>query len=236
MNQKPKRQRRRTRQGPSAKTAPAEPAAKTGTDTEDAESTLDRVMHQAAQPGRLVTYVVILVIIVVGWRWPQYVVDPTSVGGRAHDAVAAVIASITFLLFSTLTLLAYCLAFGGPTEVNKAFVAAVLNRAGIGATLGTLLGVRLAPALLGPASGPRATFPEYLGDVGNTVTLLTLVLVATVWPYSLGPFRRVIIGLFERFPLLVPVSLRKWIATLLVVGVNASGASLAFVVYLGLAR
>ncbi len=79
---------------------------------------------------------VVLAIFVVGWRWPSVRRRPDlgrwapALCGRAGDA------AVLFLCFWTLTLLAYCLVFGGITEVTKKFIAAILNRAGIGATLG----------------------------------------------------------------------------------------------------
>ncbi len=157
--------------------------------------------------------------------------------------MTAAIAALLFLSFSTLTFLVYCLLFAGRTqvseisEISKKFLAATLNRAGIGATLGTLLGVRLAPALLAPASGTSTTFPEYLGDVGNAITLLTLVLIATLWPYSAGLFREALIYSFDRDPIrVIPVRQRKWAALLLILGVNYVGYQLAQAVYLGLNR
>lgn len=206
-------------------------------DAGDAGSALDRVMEKAAQPGRLVTYLVVLLLVVAGWRWPRYVVDPTSVAGSPHREVTAAIAAVLFLSFSTLTFLVYCLLFGGTTETNKKFLAAVLNRAGIGAALGTLLGVRLAPALLAPASGTSATFPEYLSDIGNAITLLTLVLIATLWPYSLGPFKHAVIESLDNGPIrAVPVRLRKLAVAPLVLLVNYLGGLLALAVYTGLNR
>jgi len=192
-------------------------------------------MEKAAQPGRPVIYVLFLVLIVVGWRWPRYAVDPTLVVGGPHYAVAVAIAVVLFLSFSTLTILVYCLLFGGRSETNKKFITAVLNRAGIGAALGALLGVRLAPALLGPGSGTGATFPGFLGDVGNAVTLLTLVLISTAWPYSLGALTRGV-GETSGGVLVVPVHHRKWVVSAVVVGTNFLGFLLGATVYVGLAR
>jgi hypothetical protein len=216
------------------------------TDADDTKSQLDRVLEKAAQPGRIVTFLVVLLLVVAGWRWPRYVVNPTSVTGSPHRGVTVAIAAVLFLSFSTLTFLMYCLLFNRRTknnkiseinEINKRFVAAALNRAGIGATLGTLLGVRLAPALLDPASGTSATFPEYLGDIGNAITLLTLVLIATLWAYSAGLFRQVLIYSFDRDPIrVIPVRQRKLVAMLFIIGVNAVGFELAFAVYHGLNR
>lgn len=89
--------------------------------------------------------------------WPRYVLDPASVSGLPHAVVAALIAAVMFFSFAALTFLVYCLLLGGGSETNKKFTAAVLNRAAIGAALGALLGVRLAPAVLGPG---LAAFPS----------------------------------------------------------------------------
>jgi hypothetical protein len=192
-------------------------------------------MEQAALPGRFVTYVLVLILVVVGWLWPKYVVDPTSVGGSVHDWITAAISVLLFLSFSTLTILAYSLLFGGPSETNKKFVAAVLSRAGIGATFGALLGVRLAPALLGQGPGTGASFPGYLGDVGDTITLLTLVLISTLWPHSLGTLMRTVTGAPDRDPR-VPDRLRKWVVLAVVLVANYLGVMIAIAVYGGLSR
>ena len=204
---------------------------------DDTESAVVRVMEKAAQPGAVITYLVVFALVVVGWRWPRYVVDPTSASGNLHHAITAAIAALLFLSFSTLTFLAYCLLFGTSSKTSQKFLAAVLNRAIIGATLGTLLGIRMAPALLDPSSGGSATFPNYLGDVGNAITLLTLVLISTLWPHSFGAFRQAVIDSFDRDPLRrVPVSLRKWAVMPFALGINYIGGSLALVVYFELNR
>ena len=211
------------------------PASAQKPEADDAESAFERAMEKAAQPGRLVTYLLFLAIVVAGWRWPRYVVNPTLVVGGLHYAVAAAIAAVLFFSFSTLTILAYGLLFGGRSETNKKFITAVLNRAGIGATLGALLGVRLAPALMGPGHGTGATFPGFLGDVGNAVTLLTLVLLSTAWPYSLGALTRGV-GDTSGGDVAVPVRLRKRMVSAVVIGTNLLGLWLAVAVYIGLAR
>ncbi len=202
----------------------------------DAQTRMSRVLDRAAHPGRPLTHLVVLAIVVIGWRWPRYVVDPTSAGGTAHRVVAVVIAVTLFLSFSTLTILAYCLAVGGSDEVVRAFVAAVLNRAGIGATLGTLLGIRLAPALLDPSSAGYTTFPNYLGDVGNSITLVTLLLTSTLWPYAVGPLRSVLADSLQRLPVRLPESVGRVAAFAVLVGVNGLGLALAAAVYAGLTR
>jgi hypothetical protein len=103
---------------------------------DDAKSQLDRALEKAARPGRFLTYLLVLFLIVAGWRWPRYVVDPTSVGGSAHREVTVAIAAFLFLAFSTLTFLIYCLLIAGSAkiketnEINKIsekFLAAVIN-------------------------------------------------------------------------------------------------------------
>lgn len=210
-------------------------ASKAKPEADDDDSVFDRIMEQAALPGRFVTYVLVLILVVVGWLWPKYVVDPTSVGGSVHDWITAAISVLLFLSFSTLTILAYSLLFGGPSETNKKFVAAVLSRAGIGATFGALLGVRLAPALLGQGPGTGASFPGYLGDVGDTITLLTLVLISTLWPHSLGTLMRTVTGAPDRDPR-VPDRLRKWVVLAVVLVANYLGVMIAIAVYGGLSR
>jgi len=131
--------------------------------------------------------------------------------------------------------LAYSLLFGAASETNKKFLAAVLSRAGIGATFGALLGVRLAPDLLGQGPGVGVSFPGYLGDVGDTVTLLTLVLISTLWLHSLGTLMRTVTGASDRDPG-VPDRLRKWVVLAVVLVTNYLGVMIAIAVYHGLAR
>jgi hypothetical protein len=201
---------------------------------DESESALDRMMKKAEHPGRLLIYVLTLVIIVVGWVWPRFVVDPTSLRGAPHQVVAVAIALVMYLSFSTLTFLLYCLLFSGATKANKGFLAVVLNRAGIGATFGTLLGIRLAPALLGKGAGAPLTFPGYLSDVGNVITVLTLVLISTAWRFALGPFMQAVDDSLGHFPK-IPARVRKWTAFLLVLAVNGIGAQLAWAVHAELA-
>jgi hypothetical protein len=223
---------RRKRRIPRSRQPEAEPGGAGGT----AQSRMKRVLDRAAQPGRPVTYLLVVAIVVIGWRWPRYVVDPTSTGGTAHRVVALAIAATLFLSFSTLTILAYCLAVGGSDEVVKAFIAAVLNRAGIGATLGTLLGIRLAPALLDPSSTGYTTFPNYLGDVGNSITLVTLLLTSTVWPYAVGPLRVVVGESLRRLPFHLPEAAARVIVFAILLGVNGIGVALATAVYADLTK
>jgi hypothetical protein len=202
---------------------------------DDGVSSLDRILDRATHPGPF-TIGVILAAVVIGTGWPQYVVDPTLVGGQAHEVVAYLIAAVLFLSFSTLSLLAYSLVLGNASTASKKFAAAVLNRAGIGAALGILLGVRLAPALLDPRSPHKVPFPEYLSDVGNAVTVLTLVLISTMWGYAVGPFRQVVIDSLERLPFRTSLPIRKVIAFLIISAVNLPGIYLAQAVLFALIR
>jgi hypothetical protein len=136
---------------------------------------------RAAHPGPA-TYALAFAVLLIALPWPRAIVDPTSVGGPVRHVIPWVIAGFAFLACSTLTVTAYCLLISGGSEATKKFVAAVLNRAGIGAALGALVGLRVAPALLGHGS-----FTDCLSDIGNVVTMLTLMFVATAWPYSFRP-------------------------------------------------
>jgi hypothetical protein len=222
---------RRKRRIPQSRQPEAEPGG-----ADNTQSRTNLVLDRAAHPGRPVTYLLVLAIVVVGWRWPRYVVDPTSAGGTAHRVVAVAIAATLFLSFSTLTILAYCLAVSGSDEVVKKFVAALLNRAGIGAALGTLLGIRLAPALLDPSSPAHTTFPNYLGDIGNSITLVTLLLIASLWPYSVGPLKTAVRQSLQRLPPRLPKAVGTFVVVVFILLVNRLGAGLAIAVYQELSR
>lgn len=225
------------RQEPEArKTASPDSAPRTEPEEEDDDSVFERVMEQAAQPGWLVTWALVPFVLLAGWVWPKYVVDPTAIGGRLHDVMAGVIAVLLFLSFSTLTLLAYSLLAGGPSETNKKFLSPLLNRAAIGATLGALLGVRLAPVLLNRSSDIGVGFPGYLSDVGDTVTFLTLVLIATLWPHALGTLMRTLTGAAGSGAASSSLRLKRQAVMIVVVAVNYLGGRLAFEVYEELAR
>ncbi|WP_412748978.1 hypothetical protein [Krasilnikovia sp. M28-CT-15] len=158
--------------------------------------------------------------------WPRAIVDPTSVGGPARQAIPWLLAGFTFLSYGTLTVFAYCLLIGGASEANKKFVAAVLNRAGIGAALGALVGLRVAPVLLQAPGGNagQADFTDCLSDVGNIVTMLTLMFVGTAWKYSFAPVNEAAATLARHVEWLKRYSdgavVRKLIPFILLWGIN----------------
>lgn len=191
-------------------------------------------MERATNPG-LPTYVLAFAVLLIALPWPRAVVDPTSVGGPARQVIPWVVAGFAFLASSTLTVTAYCLLIGGSSEANKKFVGAVLNRAGIGAALGALVGLRVAPALLGAGAGHSASFTDCLSDIGNIVTMLTLMFVATAWPYSFGPVAEAAVTATQRVTWLARYSdhaaVRRLIPTVLLLAVNYVSFLLAQTVY-----
>lgn len=64
---------------------------------------------------------------------------------------------------------------------------------------------------------------------------LTLVLISTLWPHSLGTLKRTVTGTSDRDPA-VPDRLRKLVVLAVVLIANYLGAKLAITVYEGLAR
>lgn len=145
----------------------------------------DRLMERATHPG-LLTYALAFVVILAAWKWPLAIADPTSVHGTVRNVVPWIVAGVTALCFSTLTTLLYSLALARSSEAVKKFAAAVLNRAGVGAALGALVSIRVAPALLGkPNHETETPFADYLSNAGNIITMFTFIFIATTWLYSL---------------------------------------------------
>jgi hypothetical protein len=190
--------------------------------------------ERATHPG-LPTYVLAFAVLLIALPWPHAIVDPTSVGGPARTVIPWLVAGFAFLSCSTLTVTAYCLLIGGGTEATRKFVGAVLNRAGIGAALGALVGLRVAPALLGTGAGHHASFTDCLSDIGNIVTMLTLMFIATVWPYSFGPLSEAASAATQRFRWLARYAdhpaVKRLIPAVLLVGVNYVSFLLAQTVY-----
>ncbi|AVT28275.1 hypothetical protein C6361_00800 [Plantactinospora sp. BC1] len=151
------------------------------------------MMERAAQPGPALAVLLLVGLFAAGWLAPRYVADPTAVQGSARYVVAAGLAVVAFLAFSTLNLVAYCLIVARRSEPTKRFVAAVGNRAAIGAILGTLLGLRMATMMADRTAGGTVTegitFLEFESNLSNTITLATLALIGTAWPYCWGPVK-----------------------------------------------
>jgi hypothetical protein len=200
----------------------------------------DRLMERATHPGYL-TYALVFLVVLAAWKWPLAVVDPTSVHGTMRNVVPWIIAGVAALCFSTLTALLYSLALAGSSEAVKKFAAAVLNRAGIGAALGALVGIRVAPTLLGnPNDRLDAPFADYLSNAGNVVTMFTLVLIATTWLYSLVALGKASAAFVRRVQWLQQFSdslvVQRVVPTAIMIGINLSAFLLARIVYLEIHR
>ncbi|WP_140158071.1 hypothetical protein [Micromonospora sp. NBS 11-29] len=200
----------------------------------------DRVMERATHPGYL-TYALVFGVVLVAWKWPFAAVDPTSVHGTMRNVVPWIIAGVAALCFSTLTALLYSLALAGSSEAVKKFAAAVLNRAGIGAVLGALVSIRVAPALLGkPNDGPDTTFADYLSNAGNIVTMFTFIFIATTWLYSLIALGSATAASVRRVQWLQQFSdslvVQRVVPTAIMSGINLSAFFLAKIVYFEIHR
>lgn len=186
------RQRRTVRSSPASELPSAESAASDHVPDEPTTSSDDaralKIMEASELPGNVVVGLASVAVIAIGWYRPRFFINPIAVRHLRH-VVDGSIALTLFLVISTLTLFLYSSLYGRDNEVVKKFTYVVLNRAGIGAALGTLVGCRIAPVLLAPTSAHRASFPEYLGDVGNIITLMTLAFVGTAWIQSIGAFK-----------------------------------------------
>jgi hypothetical protein len=188
-------------------------------------------------------FLLLAFIIVAGWRAPQYVVDPTTLPGPQREVAAVVLAAFAFLAFSTLNVAAYCLIVAMKSELTRKFIAAVANRAAIGAILGTLLGLRLAPMMVPPNNGSQqaqpVTFIGFEGNLSNTITLFTLILVATAWPYCAGPVMEAAAEILSSglsWLKSLEGALRVPLALLMLVSSNFLGFALAGAVYAGVAQ
>jgi hypothetical protein len=234
-----KRRDRSRRRQSKARNSKSETAV-TRSDADEEQSAsdawFDRLMDRATHPGS-VTYALVFAIILAAWKWPLAVVDPVSGHGTIRNVVPWIIAGIMALCCSTLTALLYSLALAGSSVAVKKFAAAVLNRAGIGAALGGLVSLRVAPVLIGKENGgPDTPFAGYLSDAGNIVTTFTFILIATTWPYSLVALGKASVAAVERVPWLQQFSdtfvVQRLVPTAIIFGVNLTAFLLAKIVYL----
>jgi hypothetical protein len=233
-----RRHRSRTRQSEARSSKSETAVIPSDTDGQQSASDAwwDRLMERATHPGSL-TYALIFAVILAAWKWPLAVVDPMSVHGTVRNVVPWIIAGIVALCSSTLTALLYSLALAGSSEAVKKFTAAVLNRAGIGAALGGLVSLRVAPALLGKANdGPDTPFAGYLSNAGNIITMFTFILIATAWLYSLIALGKASVAFVQRAPWLHRFSdtlvVQRFVPTAIMMGVNLTAFLLARIVYL----
>jgi hypothetical protein len=91
----------------------------------------------------------VAIILLSGLAAP-YVADPAAVKGWPKYVVAISLAGVAGFSAATLGFLGYCLAFAR-TKSTDDFLQKVLFRAGVGAIFGTLLGLRIAPPIVGAA-------------------------------------------------------------------------------------
>jgi hypothetical protein len=133
----------------------------------------------------------LLFVILGGHLAAPYIADPASVPRPWLYIVAAVASIATFASVATLTVLAYSIRFLRFLPAAKRFFSFVGNYSAVGAVAGTVLGLRMAGPLLVDSMRHPATkrfdFTDLMGVTGNTITMLTLVMVALCWPYAWGP-------------------------------------------------
>ncbi|MEV2237444.1 hypothetical protein [Micromonospora sp. NPDC049891] len=198
-------------------------------------------MERAAQPGPALAMLLLAGLILAGWLAPRYVADPTTVDAPARYVVAAGLAVVAFLSFSTLNLAAYCLIVARKSEPTKRFITAIGNRAAIGAILGTLLGLRMATMMDGQPAGdpdaPATTFLDFESNLSNTITLATLTLVGTAWPYCWGPVRAAMTAVASTPPLKPYARVTGLVlGTVLLLSSHFLGLGVAMAVYRGVAH
>lgn len=169
-----------------------------------------------------------------GWYGAPYVADPASVPRPWLYVVAVVAAVVFFAAVSTLTLLGYCLVVVRHATAATTFLTRVGNYSAIGAIAGTLLGLRVAAPQL--ADSPQEpTFVELVGVVGNTATLLTLVMIAACWPSLLGLVRATKDAAMERLAATHPLfrwatnpKINRWFVPVAVLSSNSAGVTAGF--------
>jgi hypothetical protein len=132
---------------------------------------------------------------------PQYFLDPKMIPKPWIDIVGWLGFLTIFSATAALAFLGYVFIVGFVSDtINKIateFEKAIGVSAAVGATLGTLLGLRLAAPLMNPGpfvdSPPRPTFVEYIGFISNMATVLTLFMVAICWGLAL----RLVVAVFK---------------------------------------
>jgi len=146
-------------------------------------------------PGPITMTILVAFVIIGGHLAAPYIANPASVPRPWLYVVAGLLATVSFLAVATLTELAYCIRFLRSLPSSKRFFSFVGNYSAVGAVAGTVLGLRMAgPLLIDSQRHPSASgfnFGDLLGVVGNTITMLTLFMVALCWPYAWGPVREI---------------------------------------------
>ncbi|MER7586516.1 hypothetical protein ABTW72_03170 [Micromonospora sp. NPDC127501] len=208
------------------------------THSDISESSKDRnfnsAMDRASQPSAFLIWLLFALIVYTGWLAPQYVADPTTMERPWRRVVATALAVVVFAAFSTLNFTAYSLLFARGSESARKLIMAVANRAAIGAILGALLGLRMATMMVrAPSGAERVTFLGFESNLSNAITLFTLILIATAWPYCWGPLREAFSGAakgpLERYKTKIALVLGVFV----VIGTHKLGFGIAFAVYRG---
>ncbi|HEU0088763.1 MAG TPA: hypothetical protein VFQ77_14150 [Pseudonocardiaceae bacterium] len=151
--------------------------------SEDPDARILRTL--SAEPNTAAIWGVIAFLFLVSIFAYRYVMDPGLIARPWLYVVATLIAIFTFWAASNLTTMAYCFLFHRDTVAARAFIDSLGKFAAIGAILGTLLGLRLATPFLdeiqNQRTGHRQPFMEFIGLIGSTATILTLLMVGFCW-------------------------------------------------------
>ncbi|MFG1604761.1 hypothetical protein [Actinoplanes sp. NPDC049265] len=177
-------------------------------------------------PARLAIMVLATLLIVGGHLGYRYVADPGTIPGPWRIPAALLAAVVIFLSVSTLTQLTSILMFSVSSPSAKRFLSTIGSFSAVGAILGTTLGFRVGSHLFAEAGRDpsRYGFPELLGTVSDTVTLMTLVAVALCWPLVVPLLRDVT---RERHGAEGPGRASPALNLLLIAGGNAIGVQAA---------
>jgi hypothetical protein len=155
----------------------------------------ERLRARLRDPLPILTFLLAGLIVPAGWV-PQYFVDPRTLPPGWKEAVAVFAFAVVFSATATLAFLGYLLVIqraarsaqviGRFKVASDELMTMVASYAGVGAILGTLLGLRLAAPLqvalpLNPNPAPPPTFMEYVSLLGNVITIVTLVMISACW-------------------------------------------------------
>jgi len=134
-------------------------------------------------PNRVFMFIMVFLIVPIGWRGASYVADPATLPEPWLHVFAWAAAAATYLSTVVAVVFGYVFAFPRDVRAARVFAGIVANYAGIGALLGSLLGLRAAYPLY---YDENYSFVRYIGIVGNSTMALTLAAVALCWLLSVG--------------------------------------------------
>lgn len=190
-------------------------------------------------PSPLVLAGLATVVIVGGHLGAHYLADPASIP-RPWRAVAGWSAGIVvFLAASTLTQLIAIFLTPVRLPSTRPYLEFVGSFSAIGAILGVAMGFRGAEHLFFDAGrdAGRYGLPDFLSTVGNDVTLVTLLMLALCWPYTLILFVELARARRERFTYRGrPIPGAKLASLIFVLYGNYIGLNTAFFAYQLLTR